>query len=386
MEIKRLRLKNFRGFSELDCEFRPHINVFAGVNGSGKSSILDALNIMLSHAVARLRREGGQGASIKNEDIAEGCHEATISLTFQDSAFSDNGTDFSYDVVGTRSGHARASKSNFEQLNSWSKSYRQARSTNSPVHYPILAHYRVNRAVIDIPQRIRSPYSDDQLGGYDDALSGHGNFREFFAWFRDQEDYENEERRNRNDRDYCDPMLHAVRSSIEKLLPGFRNIRVRRRPKQALCAEKEGVTFELSQLSDGEKCYLALVGDIACRMARLCGGLGFPSSDILRTSGVVLIDELDLHLHPKWQRQAISRLPLAFPNVQFIVTTHSPQMLGVVLPQCIGLLSPGISKPIVPSHSLGLSSNEILENNMDETSIRDALSTGIEKGLPARTN
>ena len=84
--------------------------------------------------------------------------------------------------------------------------------------------------------------------------------------------------------------------------------------------------LDVLQLSDGEKCTLALFGDIARRLA-----IANPSlDDPLQGDGVVLIDELELHMHTSWQRKVISMLKKTFPNIQFIITTHSPQILGEV--------------------------------------------------------
>lgn len=373
MRVTELQLKNFRGYASLHCKFAPKLYVLAGVNGAGKSTILDALSIMLSQAVARMRREGGQGNEIQQKDIMLNCSEAAISLTF-----SDQDKETRYKLARTKIGRERMEKSDFEELNTWARSYRQARTEQTPVRYPIIAHYGVNRAVLDIPRRVRSTESGEQLGGYDDALSVHGNFRQFFAWFRDQEDYENERGKR------SDPMLSAVRSAIERMLPGYTDIHIRRRPApQAMCAKKDGKELELSQLSDGEKCYLALIGDIACRMARLSDGLNLSENDILNTPGVVLIDELDLHLHPKWQRDAIRRLPEVFPMVQFIITTHSPQMLSELPSECVGLLSQGFTTPENPNCTIGLTSSEVLQLNMDYSPERDAMTAGVEKRVYA---
>lgn len=119
----------------------------------------------------------------------------------------------------------------------------------------------------------------------------------------------------------------------------------------------------VNQLSDGEKCLLAMVGDLARRLAIANPGL----SDQLQGKGVVLIDEIELHLHPKWQREIIPALTRTFPNCQFIVTTHSPQVVSHVKPQRIYILEK-IDNGIVakrPSSSFGRDSNSILEDLMD---------------------
>ena len=139
---------------------------------------------------------------------------------------------------------------------------------------------------------------------------------------------------------------------------------------------KNGDTLDVRQLSDGEKCLLALVGDLARRVA-----IANPyENEPLHGSGVVLVDELDLHLHPAWQRDALAKLTSVFPNCQFIVTTHSPQILGEVEARCIRLLRVSTDQGLVvdvPERSLGLDSSEILEELM-ETNRRDGK---IEKEL-----
>ncbi|NKB18786.1 MAG: AAA family ATPase [Pseudanabaena sp. CRU_2_10] len=119
----------------------------------------------------------------------------------------------------------------------------------------------------------------------------------------------------------------------------------------------------INQLSDGEKCLLAMVGDLARRLAIANPGLDNP----LEGEGVVLIDEIELHLHPKWQRMIIPALVRTFPNCQFIVTTHSPQVLSEVQPNSIYILESTDRGVIAkrPTSSYGRDSNQILEDLMD---------------------
>lgn len=357
MKINQLKLRNFRLYPELEISFLPGMNMIAGINGSGKSTVLDAIGLMLSQLVARLRSESGRGAAISNADIRIGEDSSGIELVFEDS-----GHQVHVGLAGTRTGFEKVAESNFKELAVWAKEYREKRSAHEKVNYPLFAHYRVNRAVLDIPQRQKDVPLDDPLNGYDGALSGGSNFRQFFAWFRDYEDYE-QQVKSRSDSQYCDPDLEAVRQALGKALPGIKEIHVKRRP-QAMWATKAGVPIEVSQLSDGEKCYLALVGDIASRLSRLNVGMKKSSGDILASSGVVLVDELDLHLHPQWQRMVVRLLPRIFPNIQFIVSTHSPQMIGEVMAERVHFLFPDRATPFSPANTLGLTSSEILKLNM----------------------
>jgi predicted ATP-binding protein involved in virulence len=121
---------------------------------------------------------------------------------------------------------------------------------------------------------------------------------------------------------------------------------------------------------------LTLIGDIVRRVVKLNLDLG--EKALLETPGVVLIDELDLHLHPKWQRRVIKDLKKTFPRVQFIATTHSPQLIGEALPEEIRILeNGGVFKP---ERSFGLDSSEILEEVM-KSNRRDIEVDGLLKRL-----
>jgi predicted ATP-binding protein involved in virulence len=126
---------------------------------------------------------------------------------------------------------------------------------------------------------------------------------------------------------------------------------------------KQGQELIVNQLSDGEKCLLALAGDLARRLAIANPGLADP----LQGSGVVLIDEIELHLHPAWQRKVIPALTDTFRNCQFIVTTHSPQVLSQVKPDGIYILERTDEGMVAmrPESSYGRDSNRILEDLMD---------------------
>lgn len=142
---------------------------------------------------------------------------------------------------------------------------------------------------------------------------------------------ENEERRDNSA--YRDRQLEAVRQAIASLLPGFSSLQVRQSPLR-MTISKDSEDLVITQLSDGEKCLMAMVGDIARRLA-----IANPNrDDPLQGSGIILIDEIELHLHPGWQQRVIPSLTKTFPNCQFIVTTHSPQVVSHVKSEGIYLL------------------------------------------------
>ncbi|HMG66693.1 MAG TPA: AAA family ATPase, partial [Chitinophagaceae bacterium] len=128
--------------------------------------------------------------------------------------------------------------------------------------------------------------------------------------------------------------LSYITEAVENFVPGYSNLRVKRSPRPQMLVDKDGETMSLEQLSDGEKNVIALVGDIARRLSIANSNSNKP----LEGKGIILIDEIDLHLHPSWQRLMIPKLTELFPNCQFFVTTHSPQVLSHVHPENIFLL------------------------------------------------
>ena len=107
-------------------------------------------------------------------------------------------------------------------------------------------------------------------------------------------------------------------------MPSFKNLQVSRKPRLAMIIDKNDKTLNVNQLSQGEKSLMALVGDIARRLAMMNPSIENP----LQGKGIILIDEIDMHLHPQWQRSIIQRLQMTFPNCQFILTTHSPLVIS----------------------------------------------------------
>ena len=167
------------------------------------------------------------------------------------------------------------------------------------------------------------------------ALAPRTNFRESLQWFYTLENEELREKNERRDFDYRLKDLNAVREAIERMVPGVSDPRIKLRPLCfAVSMELEAGKPEelaLDQLSGGCRIVLALAADLARRMAQ-----GNPHlDDPLLSEAVVLIDEVDLHLHPQWQQRILIDLTRAFPNTQFIVSTHSPLVLTTVKPEQI---------------------------------------------------
>lgn len=375
MKVKTLQLIHFRSTRQTRLDFEDNLNVLTGVNGAGKTTVLDALAIMLSWALARVRSSGSRGRTIRETDIHNEKTFAWLELRCEDGI--SEPVDLFWRLVQARKGRNPELDSSdplhgmttFAPLNQWAVQVRESiGQTNARCNLPICVYYPVNRAVLDIPLRIRKAHSFDLLEAYDEALAGGANFRVFFEWFRNREDLENEQRAN-GEAFQPDPQLQAVRRAILAFLPEFSNVSIRRHPLRMEVTKGNDVLL-VDQLSDGEKCLFAMVGDLARRLA-----IANPERrEPLQGEGVVLIDEVELHLHPAWQRMVVRKLTETFPNCQFIITTHTPQVLGEVPAHCIRQLSVVPVHGLVctiPEQSFGLDTSEILEEIM-EAPVRNA--------------
>ena len=335
MRVSSLQLTNFRGFDEATIDFHPRLTVLVGVNGAGKTSVLDALAVLLARRI-HSKALPSHPPAFADRDVRAGADSAEAKCTYI-----HRGASFEAEETHVR-GQPRV----------WVMPY-LPNTRAKRLGDPLAVYYPSKRAVVTTPERLREPYAFEPVDALDLALEARADFRLFFEWFRDREDLENQERA-RVSMSHRDPALEAVRKAIETFMPNVSDPRVQRVP-QRFVVTKAGSTLEIDQLSDGERTLLALVGDLARRLA-----MARPT-DALQHEAVVLIDEVELHLHPGLQRQILPRLREAFPNAQFIVTTHSPQVLASVHSDNIRLIDGFKIKPLERS-TWQRDTNSILES------------------------
>ena len=394
MEIRKIRLNNVGRFTDLEVAFAPtekhasKVTVFVGNNGAGKTTILKSLATALSWFVARVKTEKGRGSSIAEEVISNSANSAAIFVQISDGAHSKQ-SDYYWTLSQSRQGRMASAVSELANATELAGNYRYHWAlVDENTSLPLVAFYPVERSVLQIPLNIKkSKTSVGQLDGYQNSLGGGVNFSRFFEWFRDREDSENEagipfdilahlkntfesdekfiNELNRVQSSSRDKQLSAVRSAVSFFMPGFDNLRVQRMPNLHMAIDKNGKTLNVEQLSQGEKSLMALVGDIARRLAIMNPALDNP----LHGQGVVLVDEIDLHLHPRWQRRLIHQLTETFPNCQFILTTHSPLVISDTKDVLCYVLDDG---ELEERNGLyGLDANQVLLSVMD-TDVRNS--------------
>ncbi len=374
MKITEVLIQNLRGFIDEKIIF-PHTNlaVLIGENGAGKSSVLDFISYFFSSCINELISDlSGQPLLLthffKPEDMGKNTNQAA-----------------SCEVSFESGGHTRYWRtkdlhnllSNTQAFSSSKANVDLARllAQRPDSSIPILAYYSTNRRFA--PKQDTPPseeYRYQQLSAYVDSDHWQGDFSEFATWFRLAEDLENQHKIQQADLEYQSKELATIRNALTlffgKLKFTIANLRVERgamggngfkKPKiqdNKLVADKQGETLGLQQLSSGEQVILLLVADIARRLAVANPSLS--AQDVLsQGEGIVLIDEIELHLHPKWQRNIIPALRLTFPSLQLIVTTHSPQVLSSLERESVLLLDNFKVKPYTPP-TQGRDSNSIL--------------------------
>ena len=328
MKLERVEIENYRAIEELDLTLDPDLTVLHGANGHGKTSVLSAIATGLG-SIPRLLPDV---SSIGFRDTdGRGQRPLRVMLRTRD------GIEWDRRRLWPRGKASRRTSTSRRMLKEKMEAIVATdREEAEPLDLPIVAFYDTDRAVFDVPHRRRNFKTEfPRYAALEGALSPRPNFREFFKWFYALENEELREKKELRDWDYQLPELRAVRKAIERMAPGVSDPRIKLRPLRfAMSLDSEAGKPEelaLDQLSGGYRIVLALAADLARRMAQ-----GNPHlADPLESEAVVLIDEVDLHLHPRWQQRVLVDLRQAFPNTQFIVSTHSPQVLTTVRPEHI---------------------------------------------------
>lgn len=317
MKILKLKLYNFRNmkFKEIDfCnhEGRPRsFTAIIGDNGVGKTAILEGITKGFTPIIRTISDKAVKECDINNTDIIQGEKWTAINLNVE----------LENEVFTWYNKRRTTTKVMFDEkinqvldLKNIKLKYEQCYENGK---LPLILYYGINRVITEIPKRghIREAKIEDSLKNCFDNVN---YFRDFYEWFKTEEDIELREQKENPK--YKNVKLDSVRTAIERMIPGYNNLRIKLNPSRMIITNKEGIHLRIEQLSGGYKAILSIVSDIAKRLATA----NPHSQNPLEEYGIILIDELDLHLHPKWQKTIANDLKRTFPNCQFIITTHSP--------------------------------------------------------------
>ena len=384
-QVKKLKLENFRGFEQLELEFHQDLTVLIGENGAGKTAILDCLaiflNILLKNLTETLANKIEQNNLhqylenyISFLDIKQNSSDGTsMNFTLLIGKSKELVSEVSSDINLYKDYHKDTKISSSCSIN---RTWGIQRFLQPNPNFPIIIYYPIGMVTfinfIDFKDA-RYNFRTDILTIYDHALDKQAfNFTYFFEWYRWQENIEKQLGKN--------PTLDQVRQAIYSLLSDehnqFTNLAINwlNNPNGEMLIQKNATVLNINQLSAGEKTLLALVADLARRLA-----IANPHREQPLTGyGIVLIDEIDLHLHPRWQRHIIPRLRKIFPNCQLIVTTHSPLVLSQVKPENVVILENFQVVKNIP-HTFGRDNNSILYELMNVKQRPDDMQKQLDK-------
>lgn len=357
MCLNQLTLTNFRCFERLEIDFHPRLTVLIAPNGSGKTTILDAARIALWPFVSGfdLGSQTGKGATIQPADVrlmrqASGNMEPQLPSALKAQGFwhldgiSRQWTQNRQQIKPRSQTLADAQTKEFsryaEQLQ------QQVRAGIDPVTLPLVSYLGTSRlwfegrftSVAEDVTLNRNDYS--RTSGYLNCLSYASSFKAFSAWYgwiyrsyREEQIAALEQERSLSEQGQrFASMVQVIKAAVNALISGptgWRDLEYRASQNQQLVLSHEHLgSLPLDMLSDGLRNAISMVADLAFRACKLNPHLGERAA--LETPGVALIDEVDMFLHPAWQQTIIASLQSAFPRMQFIVTTHSPQVLTTV--------------------------------------------------------
>jgi predicted ATP-binding protein involved in virulence len=332
VKLSKLKLKNFRRFEDFEIDFHPELTVIAARNGQGKTTVLEAITAALGPFVGAF--DMGRSKHIERTDaryakVGDGFENEQNFPVNIEAVLSDPDIKWQRALLSAKS---RTTTKEAAPLANWGRELQKQIPTDANVALPIVSYYPSGRLWISHKNVTRKAVvSASRTMGYEDCLSSASNFVQMQQWMskatyavlqqREQPGYELSNLKSRVD---------GIQNTVNLVLDaeGWSDFHYSLAYEELAMSHSDHGLLPLSLLSDGVRAMISLTADLAFRCARLNGQFNEQASQL--TEGIVLIDEVDLHLHPAWQQRVIASLRCAFPKIQFIVSTHSPQVLTTV--------------------------------------------------------
>jgi predicted ATP-binding protein involved in virulence len=320
MYIKRIEIQNFKGIEDKKFEFSSNFTALIGDNGTGKTSILDAINIAMGTILLKTNSKfsfrGTNSRPLLNSEIRKvSFSEDNIELTnvCLRGMFYDEVKSYQWErtqpVYSKNLSYKNASKITDYGLFILN-------NLENDVDLPLFVHHTTARLWSNIYEKTTKYKSiGSRLEGYYACLDSRNITDKFFNWFKT---YEDEVLKFDKDKS----LYEAFTGAITSMVKDWDRIHYSWHWDDLMGRVDNKQWLPLSNLSDGYRGIIHLTADIAYRAIKLNPHLKIDA--VKQTKGIVLIDEIDMHLHPKWQRVVVEDLKRTFPKIQFIVTTHSP--------------------------------------------------------------
>lgn len=384
MFLKSMILHNFRCFSNLKVNFNNRLTVIVGNNGVGKSTVLEAAAISAGTLTSAM--DGLTNYGIKKSDAHYKCFDLGSTVDVQ--------PQFPVEIIATgvidgeekiwsrtlNSAKSRGGLASAKELTAVAKMYQEKmRSGNKDLKLPIISYYGTGRLWDQHIEKKNDIFErNNRSNGYIDSLDGAANDKLMMKWFQKM----TMQQLQRG----CEiPEFTAVRMAMEQVfssITGFSEVTVQFNLDTGdidiiyFNKNSEHLRIPVSQLSDGYKCTISLIADIAYRMAILNPQL--LDKVLIETEGIVLIDEIDLHLHPTWQKRILKDLKDVFPKVQFIVSTHAPAVINSAKRESIVILKDNAAWSAA-DETYGKDANTILREVMEVSARPDDIKILFEQ-------
>lgn len=366
MRLDRLHIQNFRCYEDATFDFQPGFNLVVGVNGSGKTSLLQAAATSFDGMVACT---GNYTALLTDKDVRfeidnyEGRirFERQYPVTLKAAG----------NIFGERSWlkkKSRVDEAVFPDHDLFESVHKHLDeiSSNKKLDLPLIAFYQANRRWLaaNVSAEFSATQKTSRFDGYKSWYDAAADVKDFESWIigKTLEQLQSIHK-SPTIMTIFDDELSWINASLKHALPDSTGVYFDIQLRSLLVNMGRNILIPFNELSDGQRGLIALIFDIGRRMCILNPHMG---KDVLKnTSGVVIIDELDIHLHPAWQRNIVSVLKQAFPKIQFIAASHSPQIIGSLKPEEVIVLNNGDASH--PRVTYGLDSSSVLEEVMGVT-------------------
>lgn len=334
MRIDKIKIDNFKNFENIEVEFSSGINLFVGVNGSGKTSILEAINVALGGFFSLQEKKMQRMIDISEARISVVNGELTRAPKTSIAAYSGL-----IEKTWTRTFNSKTKNNDVKYVRpagEYGKRIVDSFSTTNRNIAPLIAYYSTQRLFKDANQSAKQRYDslEGRRNGYLQCLKDNAIKGTLLEWLADA--VTSRATKNIKGVEHTDMVLENVDRAITKTLAYFvenlneENIKIYQEPKfefDVFIQLNPGLALPLNYFSDGFRNLIYLIIDLIWRASQLNPWLSLEELAEHQT-GCVTIDEIDLHLHPKWQSKAIGILQKLLPNVQFFISTHSPTVVA----------------------------------------------------------
>lgn len=341
--LDRIVIENFRSLRRADIPLGSKLVVLVGDNASGKTAILEAIAAALTPVMAILSGLNRKPATLDFQEFhrlpqldEDGISAVERQVRLKAWTVDGPSWDLTFTLEDVRSLRVKAHRDP-QDLEAVAQRFVRGDELPLIAYYGVARGYRLNDRHAARRYSTQHPFDSDRRAGYVDSLTARAVFDDVERWF---EAYESLELRRQREAgpDARDPRLETIRRAVSQVVPEADNLRVIGLPPRLHADFRnrtESQTLPISSLSAGYLSLITIVMDMARRMAELNPDLPDP----LHARGIVLIDEIDLHLHPRWQQEVVTALERTFPRIQFILTTHSPQVITTVDAENIRILT-----------------------------------------------